>query len=231
MESSFLGHFGITVIKCKWKGENLWVEAKVNWKHVFVFLPALMLVRSGAVRKAELGTTGAVEMKGVCQAESTAEMLSHTAVIVQWKNMINCTAGDGRSQACERINRYCCLQRCVCVCLALYKQRGSSALVQGWPIVNMCSDKPCSWEAAQTPGCVSQPQACQPDGGTIWGTAAPSWLLWQQRDDVCSYLFPALHHAEVGTKDLNFGTHQAFSVDRAFKTPEPCAAAQCSMKT
>lgn len=42
-------------------------------------------------------------MEGACQAESTAEMLSHAIVIVQWKNTINCAAGDGRSQACERI--------------------------------------------------------------------------------------------------------------------------------
>lgn len=38
MESSFGGHFGITVIRSKWKAENLWVEAKVNWKCIFHFL-------------------------------------------------------------------------------------------------------------------------------------------------------------------------------------------------
>lgn len=42
-------------------------------------------------------------MEGVCQAEPMAEMLSQLTVIVQWKNMMNCSAGAGRSQGCERI--------------------------------------------------------------------------------------------------------------------------------
>lgn len=42
-------------------------------------------------------------MEGVCQAEPTAEMLSQVAVIVQWKNTINCAAGAGRSRGCGRI--------------------------------------------------------------------------------------------------------------------------------
>lgn len=53
----------------------------------------------------------------------------------------------------------------------------------------------------------------------------------KQREDAHSHLVPPLQCAEVRTKDLNFGTHQASGVDRALKTPEPCAAAQCSMKT
>lgn len=83
MESSFGGHFGITVIKSKWKGENLWVEAKVNWKHIFHFLASLDV---GGIRcSKESGARdpeGTVEMEGVCQAESMAEMLSHVIVIV-----------------------------------------------------------------------------------------------------------------------------------------------------
>lgn len=83
VESSFGGHFGITVIKSKWKGENLWVVAKVNWKRIFHFLASLDV---GGVRcSKESGARDperAVEMKGVCQAESMAEMLSHVIVIV-----------------------------------------------------------------------------------------------------------------------------------------------------
>lgn len=106
-----------------------------------------------------------------------------------------------------------------CVCLALYKQRGNSALVQGLSTVNTRPDKPCSWKAALTHGraCTATGAcwSCEPPIVLMEGTAT-SLLAHtalknskrEQRDDAHSCLVPAHHQAEEGAKDLNFGVQQ-----------------------